>query len=258
MRVAIEEYLLINFLMDFLFLYLAARGTWFFSIKRLCFAASLGSGYALFSAFFRGKMIFHAAAFMVISLIAFPSRDKRLFFRTILIALAGIFVLGSVVRLCALFGGGTLLSGLLGVLLGSVSLSALKGAFEQSACDHSVRFRVRYRDASAEFTAIVDTGNLLKEPLSALPVLIADEDALGEKIMARAAGEGNLREAAFASIGGDGRMKCLRADEMTVHVSGRWVKAPDMWLGIYPGKMRGGVHALAPPIVSAKTRAKTK
>ena len=47
-------------------------------------------------------------------------------------------------------------------------------------------------------------------------------------------------------IGGLGVIECLRTDRMEVNFSGKWRKAPDMWLGLYPGVMRGGVHALAP------------
>ena len=258
MRVAIEEYLLINFLMDFLFLYLASRGTWFFSKKRLLCASAAGSAYALLHALFRFPAIVHAAAFACTAVIAFPFRERRLFFRTFFTALTGLFVLGSTARLCISNGGGTLLSGLLGAISGTASLIALKATFERTENDQSARFRVRFRDACAEFTAIIDTGNLLKEPLSALPVLIADEEALGKSFMARVASESIFREAAYASVGGDGRMKCLRADEMMVVISGKWVKTPDMWLGLYPGRMRGGVHALAPPVIDTKTNGKRK
>lgn len=254
MRVSVEEYFLINFLMDFLFLYLASRGTWFLKPGRLLLASFSGSAYALWDAYVRLPTVLHAPAFACMMLIAFPVRDGRLFLRTVFLSTAGLFVFGSAVRIGVSAGGGTIAAGGIGALFGAVNLSVLKSMFQRSASTHSARFRVRFKEETAEFTAVIDTGNLLKEPLSALPVLIADDEALGKRFIKTALTEKSLREAAFASVGGDGQMKCLRADEIRVNVLGRWVSAPDMWLGLYPGRMRGGVHALAPPVVYGKTR----
>lgn len=249
MRIAAEEYLLINFLMDFLFLYLASRGTWFLNLKRLAIAAISGSIYAFLNEFADVPIPVHVLAFSLTMLLAFPFRDGRLFMRTVFLSTVGIFVFASAVRLCLRIGEGTLASAIIGALIGCINITALKAVFEKTGNAHSARFHVRFREEEAEFTAVIDTGNLLKEPLSALPVLIADEEALGKRFSECAYRENLFREAAFASVGGDGRMKCLRADEIRMNVSGRWTKAPDMWLGLYPGRMRGGVHALAPPVV---------
>ncbi len=254
MRVSVEEFFLINFLMDFLFLYLASRGTWFLRPGRLLLASVSGSVYALWNAYAPVRTAFHALAFACMMLIAFPLRDKRLFARTVFLSTVGLFVFGSTVRMGLSLGGGSLLSGALGVFIGMMNISVLKSVFQRVGSEHTARFYVRFKEETAEFTAIIDTGNLLKEPLSALPVLIADEEALGKRFTEKAHKENFFREAAFASVGGDGRMKCLRADEIRVNVSGRWKKAPDMWLGLYPGRMRGGVHALAPPVVNEKSR----
>ncbi len=258
MRVAIEEFILINFLMDFLFLYLASRGTWFFSLKRLLWASLLGSIYSLIALINRLPPFFHSLSFALMTLTAFPIRDKGLFLRTVFIAFTGLFVLGSAVRLSLKNGGGTLLMGIIGAGAGAVLVSVMKAAFEKTGNERQAYFFVRLGESFSEFSAIIDTGNLLKEPLSALPVLIADEQALGKSFLSRAQKEKNARQAAYASIGGDGKMMLIRADEIRVNVSGRWVHAPDMWIGIYPGRMRGGVHALAPPVVSIKNRGKSK
>ncbi len=253
MRIAVEEYLLINFLMDFLFLYLASRGTWFLNLKRLLIAALSGSAYALLNAYWSMPVPVHILAFSGSMLLAFPFGDIRLFMRSVFLSAIGVFVFASTVRMCLRIWEGTLAGAIFGILVGCVNITALKAAFQRAGNERSARFRVRYREEVAEFTAIIDTGNLLREPLSALPVLIADEEALGRRFNERAFRESVFREAAFASVGGDGRMKCLRADEIRMNVSGRWTAAPDMWLGLYPGRMRGGVHALAPPVVNAKT-----
>ena len=256
MRVAAEEYLLINLMMDFLFLFLAARGTWFLNLKRLMAASLFASVYALVHAMKPMPVSLHAFAFAAMSLMAFPVRDKRLCARAVLLSAPGLLVFGSTVRMCMSLGGGTLFSGAIGAFAGCVNLSVMKGVLGKAPDVRSAWFRVRLKGETAEFNAVIDTGNLLKEPLSALPVLIADEEALGKRFVDCAFRKGVFREAAFASVGGDGQMKCVRADEISVGMSGRWVKAPDMWIGLYPGRMRGGVHALAPPVVYRESRIK--
>lgn len=258
MRVAVEEYLLINVWMDFLFLFLASRGTWFFNPLRLIIASLWAGAYALLDAMRPCPIALDAFALACTMLIAFPYKDRRLFSRSVTVAAAGIFVFGSIVRLTLSIGGGTLFSGACGVFAGTVIIAALKAAFEKAGSERDARFRVYLHETMAEFSAVIDTGNLLKEPLSALPVLIADEEALGKKVSACVKAGKDFREAAFASVGGDGRMKCFRADEILVNRSGRWLRAPDMWIGIYPGRMRGGVHALAPPVVLVKSGGKRR
>lgn len=252
MRISIEEYLLINFLMDFLFLYQAARGVWFFRAKRLLLASLLLSAYALLHQLIALPTVLHAFMFAIGMLIAFPFGDRRLFMRAVFLSAIGILVFGSTVRMCLSIGRGTLFAGASGALAGGISMSALKAVSRKEISGCSARFRVRFKEETAEFTAIIDTGNLLREPLSALPVLIADGDALGRRFTERAYKEAVFREAAFASVGGVGQMQCLQADEIIMNVSGKWERAPDMWLGLYPGRMSGSVHALAPPIDCGK------
>ena len=249
MWVAAEEFLLINFVMDFLILYLASRGTWFFCLRRLSLAALLISVYALADARFSFSGWTDAAAFFMSTLIAFPVRNGWMYMKSVGLSVMGLMIFGSVVRLFLIKGGSTLLSGALGAGTAAGFVSFSKAVFFQTGNRRTVRFRVKYGPYHAEFTAIIDTGNLLKEPLSALPVLIADEKALGKRFLTHALTDERIRKAAYASVGGDGQMACLRADEMDVNVSGKWIKAPDLWLGLYPGVMRGSVHALAPPVL---------
>lgn len=250
MWVAAEEYLLINFVMDFLFLYLASRGTWFLRAARLISAALFASAYALLDAIWGCGTGWDAAAFACACAIAFPVREGRLFVKAAFLSVTGILIFGSTVRFFLSRGGGTLFSGFLGAISGAVCISLAKMAFRTCGNRQTAHFRVKYGGVTAEFSAIIDTGNLLKEPISALPVLIADEKALGKRFLISARASKHLREAAYASVGGDGFMACLRTASMEVNWTGRWVKAPDMYLGLYPGVMQGGVHALAPPAVN--------
>lgn len=258
MRVAAEEYLLINFLMDFLILYIASRGTWLLNAARLSLSSLFASVYALADALYGFTGIWDAAAFLCLMLIAFPVRAVRPFLKTMILALIGLLVFGSSVRLFLLRSNGTLLSGVLGAAAGCVCITAAKAVFRGGGEGRQAQFRVEYAGIKTEFTAIIDTGNLLTEPISALPVLIADERALGKSFFQTALLSEKLREAGFASVGGDGTIKCLRADGLQVSFTGKWMAMQDMWIGLYPGVMRGGVHAFAPGMAEGMLRKKRK
>ena len=246
MLISAEEFLFINFCMDFLFLYLASRGTWFLNWLRLITASVFASAYALWDAIHGCFGVLDILALVAVWLIAFPVRDARLFLKTAALSFTGLMVFGSSVRIGIQLGERTLVSGAIGALLGAAIMTMAKAAFQKMSAGTKARFRVRFSECTAEFTAVIDTGNLLIEPISALPVLIADEKALGKRFGDFARSNGKLRKAAYASVGGLGVIECLRTDRMEVNFSGKWRKAPDMWLGLYPGVMRGGVHALAP------------
>ena len=248
MWVAAEEFLLINFVMDFLILYLASRGTWFFCLGRLTLSAFFASSYALADAHFAFRGWADGLAFFLSTLIAFPVRNGRMYMKSVGLVVMGLMIFGSVVHLFLIRGGSTLLSGVLGAGAAAGVVSFSKALLIRAGNQNQARFRVKYGPVRAEFTAIIDTGNLLTEPISALPVLIADEKALGKRFLSYALTNGRVRMAAYASVGGDGQMACLRADDMQVNVTGKWMKAPDLWLGLYPGVMRGSVHALSPDV----------
>ena len=248
MWVAAEEFLLINFVMDFLILYLASRGTWFFCPGRLMLSAFFASVYALADAGYAFYGWVDGLAFVLSMLVAFPIQNGRMFFKSVSLTVMGFLIFGAVVRLFLVKGGQTLFSGALGACASFAVVSFSKTMLFRTNQSKKARFFVKYGSFCSEFTAIIDTGNLLTEPLSALPVLIADEKALGNGFLSFALRSGRTRTAAYASVGGDGQMACLRPDEMQVNVTGKWMKAPEMWLGLYPGVMRGSVHALAPSI----------
>lgn len=252
MRVSIEEYLLINFLMDALILMLTVRGTYFINPVRIFAAAALASAYALMDAYRGYSFYLDACALAVMLLAAFPWTGFGRFLRSCVVFIAGSFLMSGCVRFFLLRGCGTLLSGAAGVISAILAVSAAKGVLFEALSDSSVLVSVRIGSAVSRFTAIIDTGNLLKEPLSALPVLIADRKALGRAFHVQALSMPSPREVEYASVSGIGRLKCIRADSVQIRRRGKWVRAPDVWLGVHPGEMPGGVHALAPGVFNAR------
>lgn len=120
-----------------------------------------------------------------------------------------------------------------------------------------LRLRIVTAGGTAEVSALVDSGNRLLEPFSGLPVLIVGSDSLndvlGAPLLAEAAPlPSGFRVVCYRALGGGGQMRCFRPDAVRRFRRGRWIDAPAMWVGIYPGRIPGGAEALAPLCCAAE------
>lgn len=246
--VSAEVYLAANLLFDFFLLCLSARGTWFFRPERLASAALVG---ALSALVFEALMLPAAAfaAVIPVCLIAFPLTDGRRFLAASARVLLYAFLLAGAmdaVRRAGAARGVQVLTG-----MGAVWAADALGRQIRPEQDR-VQLRVWSGGRWRRFAALVDTGNLLREPLSALPVLIADEAALGRQAYRTLSAQAGLRTAGFQTVGGEGELLCVRPERIEVRAGEHWRQAPDLWIGLYPGRLRGNVHALAPGVLGQK------
>lgn len=115
----------------------------------------------------------------------------------------------------------------------------------------TVRVHVRQPQGEASFEALIDTGNRLREPVSGLPVLIAEERLLADVLPTDGRG---LRHIPYGGLGGCGFLEAFRPTEMRFQMDERWLEAPGVWLAVYRGRMSGRVHALAPPVFALEDR----
>ena len=95
---------------------------------------------------------------------------------------------------------------------------------------------------SARFPALIDTGNRLREPLSGLPVLIAEARLVRDILP-----ETGYRTLGFGGLGGDGRMACFRPDVLWIGNGRRRHRGPEVWVAVSPTPLPGLCQALAPP-----------
>ena len=95
---------------------------------------------------------------------------------------------------------------------------------------------------------LIDTGNRLHEPVSGLPVLIAEAAALPSLAAhARSLPEEQFRTLPFGALGSRGELRCFRASRAEFIIPGKGrQRAPTCWIGLYPGRIPGSVRALAP------------
>lgn len=121
--------------------------------------------------------------------------------------------------------------------------------------------RITTRMGTAEVTAMIDTGNRLREPFSDLPVLIVSGRCLTTVIDAVCMDEREIlppgfRVVRYRVLGGGGCMRCFRPEHISALKGREWIDAPDMWVAIYPGSIPGGLDALAPPAVCGEGNAR--
>jgi len=106
---------------------------------------------------------------------------------------------------------------------------------------------LKFHGETAVFRALIDTGNRLHEPISGLPVLIAEQTLLKKMFTGDSARRTRYRCVAFGGLGGDGTIPCFRPDEIYIRRGEKLIPAPDVWVALYPGRIPGSNRALAPP-----------
>lgn len=105
---------------------------------------------------------------------------------------------------------------------------------------------IRCGTAHMEVTALIDTGNLLRDPLTALPVIVISRRAARRLIPAPAPTMLNpgLRRMPIRTVAGPSSMVIFRPDRLRLLHQGDWVDVQAM-LGVAPDSY-DGVQALAP------------
>ena len=215
--VYLDIYFLINFSMDFLGLFLSARLVERrIKYYRLVIAAGLGAAYACVALFFSAaglwRLLLDALACLVVGVVAaFDRRALKsvpyfsLVFGAVSIILGGamtaLFYLFNRLGVDLLFGGGGGGDGisvwLFAILAGISGLLALKsgGALKKRAVRKRGRIEIEYGGRRTSLSCLCDSGNLLREPISRLPCVLVELDALSSVLpysLTEAVKKGNI------------------------------------------------------------------
>lgn len=257
MRISLEMYILINLCMNFITIGSIARARGRVRWGTVVFASAFGALYAVAmqtSAYHQLQswplrlllgLLLVACSMRVDSL-----RDLADAFGTLL---CGTLLLGGVqMAIQRMAGSPATLATLLTVPVGAAVLTAVLSARKQRLRRLEVQMMLRSGPGRLRLTALVDTGNRLHEPLSGLPVLIVCERDIrrllplfdAESAMRRL--PPGFRMVGYGALGGGGQMVVFRPDELLMNDGDGWMRAPDVWVGVYPGELPGRVQALAP------------
>ena len=215
--VYLDIYFLINFSMDFLGLFLSARLVERrIKYYRLVIAAGVGAAYACVALFLSAaglwRLFLDALACLVVGVVAaFDRRALKsvpyfsLVFGAVSIILGGamtaLFYLFNRLGVDLLFGGGGGGDGisvwLFAILAGISGLLALKGggALKKRAVRKRGRIEIEYGGRRTSLSCLCDSGNLLREPISRLPCVLVELDALSSVLpysLTEAVKKGNI------------------------------------------------------------------
>ena len=225
MRVYGEAYLFINFWMDFLSLLLAARlRRARFRGLRAAAGAALGAVYAVTAWFGSGGVRSVPALLTVlltVALIAFGRAGFRLF----------PWVAGSALLLCGL-ADALLRRGVSGfAALAVCGLAALGCCLfrknRRQGGDDACLLRIAYHGRQAEMTALRDSGNLLSDGITGLPVIVAPEKEAAHLLPdgARPGDPATLpvgwRLLPIRTAAGSGLVMCFHPDEVKLIQDGK-------------------------------------
>ncbi len=254
--VSIEAYFVASFAMEAFLMALSISRVGPVRPGRIALAAAFGAVGSL--AVSAGFLPIPCAPPLMLAGLAFAS-DKRSF-PSLMKAMAWYLMMS-----CSLAGFALLVRARLGIrltlpeLVGAAAF-AFGGLLVASQGDRGdimpqMRLRIETDRGFTQLSALVDTGNRLCEPFSGQPVVIVSRRCL-RSILPQGPGENAVRAGTrlvfYQTFGGSGQMHCFKPKSLLVRRKGRWTEVPDIWIAVYPGRIPGGLDAVAPPAIQGR------
>lgn len=247
MVIGIEWFVVQNFGMNALILTLAVRLARVRANKRHILAASaLGCAYAVCAYLPWGRWLLgllpRTLICTVMTVMVCSARRMREIGRTLrvfgFVWLSTLLLGGTGAGLMYMLGasGYSPFAALITAVLGTTVLMFLTAQRNQHDVSPMVQLTVVCGSRAVRFSAVVDTGNVLAEPLSNLPVIVAEKAALCGLEEGR-----SMRCVPFASVGGEGRLYAFLPDR--IRIDGREY---DACIAVYDGSLCPEGHALIP------------
>ena len=238
---SIELFLLVNLFADTALICAVTRTLGCFAWRRTLTAGGLCAAYAALAA---ARPVWGSPVVQLALLAAISA------------LLAGRFCLRAA-RIALLLPGAALVSGGLWLLnvsfpsgpaialpcagSGALLIWAMLSAQHPLRDGWQVRVALRVGVRTVRFEALIDTGNRLREPISGLPVLIAEAPLL-EGVLP----ESGWRALRFGALGSDGRLACFKPSAFWIERGRRRQRAPDVWIAVAQSPLPGLARALAP------------
>ena len=243
MQHSLEAYFLINLVVDTALLATIARANECGRLRRILLCGILSASYAVLTECVSGRLRHPLIQFLLLVILSillcgdadlyrWGSLSVQLFGGAMMLGSMGSFLSAHRPLMPIMLGTGIFFLGVM-LNLHNRRMISWEVTVILSLCGRTVHFR-----------ALIDTGNRLHEPISGLPVLIAESSLLQDFLCALHI---PFRSVAFGGVGGSGVVRCFRPDAVLIRRGDRLVRAPDVWVAVYPGKFPGASRALAPP-----------
>lgn len=176
-------------------------------------------------------------------ILAWPDAPRRMRLRLAMLSAGLSLLMAGMLRLMA----GLALPGPLALALGCAGICAMPALLPRAGdappCT-SVRLRIASR--SVTLTALVDSGNLLRDLVTGLPVIVISRRSAARLLPPHAPGVllPGMRLMTVRTISGSALMTILRPDEVSILAGQRWQRAEAL-LGLSPDGYEG-FQALVP------------
>lgn len=253
---SVEFYFLMNFALDAALIAVVSRANGCMQLSRTLAAGLLGASYAVLVEVVTPRLAHPAiqlALAALLTLIVCGDPSPRRWISIAFQLFCGILLLGGIGQLAP---HGSRISLTIALCAGLLLIHLLLTVRNNRIESWEVTLSLRYRGKCVSFKALIDTGNRLREPISGLPVLIAESSLLRNLLPDGADESIPCRQIAFGSLGGGGMVRCFHPDTVLIRRGNRLVQAPEVWVAVYPGKIPGVSRALAPPsfaVIPGKT-----
>lgn len=247
MRQSVEAYFLMNLTVDAALLAVIARANGCFRPRRALLGGLLCAAYALLVENVSGRLghpVVQLLLIVPVALIVSGDHDWRKWGSVAFQLFCGAMMLGGLGTLMSR-GGVSPTAVVLGA--GLLLLNMLLNVRASRIITWEVTVCLYFRGRNVSFRALIDTGNRLREPISGQPVLIAESSLLKELIHSANGDDFPGRRVAFGGLGGGGTVRCFRPDMVLIRRGDQLIRAPEVWVAVYPGKIPGTSRALAPP-----------
>lgn len=246
MQHSLETYFLFNFAADAALFAVIARANEMLRIQRVLFCGFIAASYAVLVKVVSVQLAHPAIQFVLLATLGIllcGDHDLRRWFPASFQLFGSAMLLG---------GFGTFFASRRNLVvpalgIGLIFLGLWLNIHRRQLLTWEVTVLVSFRGRTVSFPALIDTGNRLREPLSGLPVLIAESVLLKDLFASASIDSAVSRRIAFGVLGSSGAMRCFRPDAVLIRRGEQLLRAPDVWIAAFPGTIPGAARALAPP-----------
>lgn len=260
MSLNLESYILLNLSMNLAVLALCARVKGHVNWTQLLFAAGFGTLYAvamLYEPFHQLRIWpMRLGLGALLGIIAVGAENIRQAAGAAALNIGCTAFLGGVVQGVYNMTQSLIPALALGVLIGGTMFLAAGSGRARRLERWEVELILSTKYGRCRLNALIDTGNQLHEPISGLPVVIAEQRSIQQVLPPDFEAEAYARRlpmgfrlVGYGALGARGKLLCFKPERLMASYGEAWMRAPDVWVAVYPGQMPGNVTALAPPVI---------
>ncbi len=239
---SIELFLAVNFASDLALLCAVARAFGCFNVRRLLFAGTLCVAYGALAAIRPTPWASPAAQLWMlcgVSALVYGRFDAGIF--RIAALLTGAVLIAGGLESVSLFLPPGPLRALPCAGTGAVLIVLMLMARHPNRDGWQISLLVRVGDKTVRFPALIDTGNRLREPLSGLPVMVAEAGLLEDALP-----RSGWRALRFGAVCGSGELPCFKPNAVWAQRGRHRKRLPDVWVAVARQPLPGTARALAP------------